>query len=311
MPFTFVDLFSGIGGFHRGCIKNGGKCVAACEIDPYARDIYKENYGIIPHDDVRTMTAISGLDLVCAGFPCQSHSTLGFRKGFKDGRGRLFNDLCRFIGDSRPRAFLLENVKGLVLNSTFKRHITVLRRLGYIVSWAVLDSREFGVPQHRERVYIVGALDGGGSTFTFDTLLAASSRVTLRSILDKKLVLSDNLDCHIFDNTPFFEPPKITSVGFILRAQRSNFTNRKLFSTDGVIGTIATGSPPPIYDEAKGRVRHLSKTELLRAQGFPASLVFPGHVVVSRSTVLHYVGNAVTVPVIAAIVAEMRKQKLF
>jgi DNA-cytosine methyltransferase len=323
--FSFVDLFSGIGGFHIGCTRNGGVCRMACEIDADARAMYEKNYGIRPHDDINTLVAApQPLDLVCAGFPCQSHSTLGLRRGLRDRRGQLFNRLCEFISHAKPRAFLFENVKGILHSTRFDRLIAKLSGLGYAVSWAVLDSQHFGLPQHRERVYIVGRRMSQGQQqqqqqqpFDFGDLMKqqqqrAHKRVFIRDILDPSIDSIDaarasGVECTIFDDTPVFDPPKTTAAGFVLRAQRSNFTNRKLFSSDGILGTIATGSPPPIYDERHLLTRHLTCAELKRCQGFPASFRFPRDA--ARSTVVHYVGNAVSVNVVQAIVRSMREQK--
>lgn len=305
--FTFVDLFSGIGGFHQGCMKAAkaagltAKCIAACEIDAPAREMYKANYGVEPHPDIRTLQPIAGVDLLCAGFPCQSHSSLGLRKGLRDPRGRLFNDLCGFIRASQPKAFLLENVKGLLSNSGFPNMIKQLEDCGYVVSWAILDSSEFGLPQHRERVYIVGRnVDTKMPAFDFSRVRKHPRRVVIRDIIDPTASIDESLGFHIFDSTPLFDPPVATDTGFLLRAKLSNFTNRKLFSSNGLLGTIATAAPPPVYDESAKRVRHLSKKELLRCQGFPATFKFPQGA--SRSFAVHYIGNAVSVNTIAAIV---------
>lgn len=308
MPFTFVDLFAGIGGFHKGCTKYGGRCVAACEIDEYARDVYRANYGITPHDDIHTLAAIPNVDLVCAGFPCQSHSTLGRRQGMRDRRGKLFYELVRFLRESKPRAFLLENVKGLLTGRKFASMKNELQDLGYNVSWCVLNSADFGVPQHRERVYIVGCLAKAFDVAPLERRAIAMSAFPkhLHTVLDPRTRDDPSLDCDIFDDVPLLDPPKRTTTGFLLRAQLNNYTNRKLFSSNGFIGTIATGSPPPIYDEAQQRVRHLSIDELKLCQGFPKSFRFHGSP--SRSTVLHYIGNAVTVNVIREIVYEMIQQ---
>lgn len=185
MAFTFVDLFAGIGGFHLACQKNYGKCVGACEINLDAQELYKTNYGIVPHDDIRTMDAVKGVDLVCAGFPCQSHSTLGHRLGLKDKRGKLFDILKEFIKNSSPKCFLLENVSGLLSTNegkTFKYVISSLQKLGYKVSWSVLDSKNFGLPQHRERVYIIGHKD---ISFDFQGLLAQHKSKFIKDIMDK------------------------------------------------------------------------------------------------------------------------------
>jgi DNA (cytosine-5)-methyltransferase 1 len=309
MSWNFVDLFSGIGGFHQGCMKaaktSGTKavCIAACDIDEGARNIYHANYGVLPHPDIRTLKPISGIDLVCAGFPCQSHSSLGLRKGLRDPRGRLFNDLCSFIQRSKPKAFLLENVKGILANTSFPNMIKKLEEFGYSVSWFVLDSSDFGLPQHRERVYIVGIR--GTVSFDVDTVKSRSRPVIIKDIIDPAASKDPSLAFHIFDNTPLFDPPVATDTGFLLRAKLSNFTNRKLFSSYGLLGTIATASPPPIYDEDAKRIRHLSKKELLKCQGFPANFKFPTGS--SRSFAVHYIGNAVSVNTIAAIVTAILK----
>lgn len=314
--FTFADLFSGIGGFTYAAIRCGGEPLLACEIDPIARDIYAANYGLVPHPDIRTLQPLPAgrLDLVMGGFPCQSHSTLGKRRGLREGRGQLFHDLERFVMASRPKAFLFENVKGILSSTNLPRLLKPLADAGYAISYATLNSKNFGLPQNRERVFIVGVADAH-APFDFSRLLAHKPRGgalrPMSEFLDSPAALDpdtlESLKTDIFDGMPLWEPPKATATGFLLRAQRSNFTNRKLFSTHGIIGTIPTGSPPPIYDEARGIARHLSATELLRAQGFPVGLKRPPSAQ-SRIGLLPYVGNAVSPPVIQAIIREMQRQ---
>lgn len=305
--FTFVDLFAGIGGFHQGCVQNGGICVAACEMDEGARQMYNENYGILPHPDIRTMKPIKGIDLVCAGFPCQSHSSLGLRKGLRDPRGKLFDNLCAFIHNSEPRLFVLENVKGLTTSSSFPAMIKKLELCGhgYTVEYKVLDSAHFGLPQHRERVYIVGSrMNNYDADLSFMSKLPLKIHTkTIRAIMDREASHDPTLACTIFTHATIFDPPKPTASGFLLRAKMSNFTNRKLFSSDGIIGTIATASPPPLYDESTKQIRHLSKKELMRCQGFPMSFKFPPQA--SRSFVVHYIGNAVSVNVVSVIIKHL------
>jgi DNA (cytosine-5)-methyltransferase 1 len=308
-PFDFVDLFSGIGGFEIACKRLGGNCIAACDIDKVARDIYESNHGITPHDDIRTLKPIRNLDLVCGGFPCQSHSSLGKRLGMRDPRGKLFNDLVRFLQESQPKCFLFENVKGLLSSGDgkiFPKMLKSLRALGYIVTFDILDSQHFGLPQHRERVFIVGHRTAG---FNFAPLLKRSRAPTyIKDVLDRGIP-SPDLHCSVFDNTTILKVPMITATGFVLFAKLSNYTDRKLFGSDGILGTISTGSPPPIYDQRYGLVRHLSKNELKKCQGFPNTFKFPPDM--SRSSVQHYIGNSVSVNVVQAIVAEMRRQGLF
>ncbi len=189
----YLSLFSGIGGFELGIIKayeslsktkrekqggntndlpsNGKKfmgtqCIGYSEIDKYAIQIYEKhfknhkNYGDITKINVRELP---DFDLLVGGFPCQAFSIAGKRRGFDDTRGTLFFDIARILKEKRPRNFILENVKGLLSHDggrTFKTIITTLTELGYCVEWQVLNAKNFGVPQNRERVFIVGHLGG-------------------------------------------------------------------------------------------------------------------------------------------------------
>lgn len=310
--FTFVDLFAGIGGFHQGCMKasrNTAKCILACEIDEGAASMYKKNYGITPHNDIRTLDGskyFGKIDLLCAGFPCQSYSSLGHRKGLRDTRGRLFYNLCSFIESSKPKVLLLENVKALVNSPNFGTIISKIESLGYDVCWGVFDTANFKLPQHRERVYIVAVRTGHkcfeGLKRDFEILKnTVRPKVPMDRFIDANASMDPSLDFHIFDHLKLYDPPVATDAGFLLRAKLSNYTNRKLFSSHGLVGTIATGGPPPIYDERSKKIRHLSKKELLRCQGFPANFKIPQDV--SRSYVVHYVGNAVSVNVVSEIVS--------
>jgi DNA (cytosine-5)-methyltransferase 1 len=210
--FTFVDLFAGIGGFHLGAAAHGGICITACELNSEGRDIYAANHKVrnnAIHDDIYTLAPIKNTDLVCAGFPCQSHSTLGKRNGLRDKRGKLFVRLCEFIKASQPRAFLLENVKGLMSSTDFEKNIIKpLEDCGYSVSYNILDARNFGVPQHRERVFIVGVRVSRQKTqaindtpFSFKSLAAQHNHKTIDTILDAKykdVYESEHLECSIF-----------------------------------------------------------------------------------------------------------------
>lgn len=168
----FIDLFAGVGGFRLGMERAGHECVWSCEIDKYCRAIYNHKWGKVEAGDVGQVDvdAIPDFDLLCAGFPCQSFSVAGKRKGFDDTRGTLFFDIARIASAKRPRLLLLENVKGLLSHDkgrTFAKILQTLDGLGYWVEWQVLDSQHFGVPQHRERVFIVGHLGEGGGREVF------------------------------------------------------------------------------------------------------------------------------------------------
>jgi len=179
----FIDLFAGIGGFRYGLQKveiksesssdhesgasqHGQRafhCVWSNEWDKYANQIYTKHFGECDSRDIRTVNTkdIPDHDLLCAGFPCQSFSIAGKRLGFEDTRGTMFFEIAQIIRDKRPRYFLLENVKGLLSHDegkTFQTILGVLSDLGYEYQWQVLNSKNFGVPQNRERVFIVGHL---------------------------------------------------------------------------------------------------------------------------------------------------------
>ena len=167
----FLDLFAGIGGFRLGMESAGHECVGFCEIDKYARASYKAIHnteGEIELHDITTVTdeeirAIGHVDVICGGFPCQAFSIAGHRRGFEDTRGTLFFEIARFADILKPKYLFLENVKGLLNHdrgNTFKTILGALDGLGYDVEWQVLNSKNFGVPQNRERVFIIGHLRG-------------------------------------------------------------------------------------------------------------------------------------------------------
>lgn len=167
----FLDLFSGIGGFRLGMESAGHECIGFCEIDKFARESYKaihDTEGEIELHDITQVSdefvrGIGSVDIICGGFPCQAFSIAGNRRGFEDTRGTLFFEIARFASILRPRYLFLENVKGLLNHqkgNTFETMLRVLDELGYNVEWQVLNSKNFGVPQNRERVFIIGHLRG-------------------------------------------------------------------------------------------------------------------------------------------------------
>ena len=174
----FLDLFAGIGGFRLGMESAGHECVGFCEIDKFARASYKAIHnteGEIELHDITTVSddtirGIGHIDVICGGFPCQAFSIAGHRRGFEDTRGTLFFEIARFASILKPKFLFLENVKGLLNHdkgNTFKTIIGALDELGYDVEWQVLNSKNFGVPQNRERVFIIGHLREGRTRRVF------------------------------------------------------------------------------------------------------------------------------------------------
>ena len=174
----FLDLFAGIGGFRLGMESAGHECVGFCEIDKYARASYKAIHNTKGEIELHDITAVSdesirgigSVDIICGGFPCQAFSIAGNRRGFEDTRGTLFFEIARFASILRPKYLFLENVRGLLNHdggATFETIIRTLDELGYDVEWQVLNSKDFGVPQNRERVFIIGHLRGGSGRKVF------------------------------------------------------------------------------------------------------------------------------------------------
>ena len=167
----FLDLFAGIGGFRLGMESAGHECIGFCEIDKFARASYKAIHNTEGEIELHDITTVSdesirgfgSVDVICGGFPCQAFSIAGHRRGFEDTRGTLFFEICRFASILRPKYLFLENVKGLLNHDkgdTFEVILSTLDELGYDVEWQVLNSKNFGVPQNRERVFIIGHLRG-------------------------------------------------------------------------------------------------------------------------------------------------------
>nr|DAN39674.1 MAG TPA: Cytosine specific methyltransferase [Caudoviricetes sp.] len=174
----FLDLFAGIGGFRLGMEAAGHECVGFCEIDKFARESYKAIHDTKGEIELHDITAVSDdtvrgighVDVICGGFPCQAFSIAGKRKGLEDARGTLFFEIARFASILRPRLLFLENVKGLLNHDggdTFETIIAALDELGYDAEWQVLNSKNFGVPQNRERVFIIGHLRGASTRGVF------------------------------------------------------------------------------------------------------------------------------------------------
>lgn len=176
----FLDLFAGIGGFRMGLESLGHECVGFCEIDKFARKSYKAIHDTEGEIELHDITEVSNeewrklrgtVDLICGGFPCQAFSIAGKRKGFLDEtRGTLFFEIARAAKEIQPPLLFLENVKGLLSHDqgrTFRTILSTLDELGYDAEWQVLNSKDFGVPQNRERVFIIGHLRGTGGRPVF------------------------------------------------------------------------------------------------------------------------------------------------
>lgn len=206
MAIRFFDMFAGIGGFRSGLEVVGGfKCVGYCEIDKYAKQAYEAIYqteGEVYFHDARAIEpeSLPDIDLICGGFPCQSFSIAGKRGGFADARGTLFFEIARIAAVKRPAYLLLENVPGLLSHDkgrTFATILGTLSELGYDVTWQVLNSADFGVPQSRKRVYIVEYLRErcSGEIFSFTETNGASLIQCIPGRQGCRVYSSEGLSC--------------------------------------------------------------------------------------------------------------------
>ena len=206
MAIRFIDMFAGIGGFRSGLEAVGGfECIGYCEIDKYAKQAYSAIYeteGELYFDDARTIEpeSLPDIDLICGGFPCQSFSIAGKRGGFADARGTLFFEIARIAAVKRPAYLLLENVPGLLSHDkgrTFATILGTLSELGYDVAWQVLNSADFGVPQSRKRVYIVGYLRERcpGEIFSFTETNGKTLIQSIPGTQGNRVYSSEGLSC--------------------------------------------------------------------------------------------------------------------
>ncbi|EKS16995.1 DNA cytosine methyltransferase [Streptococcus sp. F0441] len=313
----FLDLFAGIGGFRLGMESAGHECIGFCEIDKFARASYRAIHNTKGEIELHDITAVSDefvrgigrVDIICGGFPCQAFSIAGARRGFEDTRGTLFFEIARFASILKPKYLFLENVKGLLNHdkgNTFETILSALDELGYDVEWQVLNSKNFGVPQNRERVFIIGHSRRYRSRFLFP-LSGESQSTSSQSVV------------------------KIGNVN-----PSGNGMNGEVYQADGLAPTLTTnkGEGVKIIQRAHGynqggehdiaptltrnsyqennylsdgfRIRKLTPRECWRLQGFPDWAFDKAQEVNSNSQLYKQAGNSVTVSVIAAIAKELK-----
>ncbi|MBL7799831.1 MAG: DNA (cytosine-5-)-methyltransferase [Chitinophagales bacterium] len=321
---NYLSLFSGIGGFEKG-IGRKATCIGFSEIDPFAIQIYQnqfpnhKNYG-----DITTIKAetLPDFDLLVGGFPCQSFSIAGNRKGFADRRGHLFFDIARIINIKKPTYLLLENVKGLLSHNkgkTFKIIITTLDELGYDCQWEVLNSKHFGLAQNRQRVYIVGHLRGKPRPEVFP-LERANKKSCIQTQALKTLNPKDEHKQQKHPHNqeiPTIKIKEATKTGYAVARVGDSIDVSFPTSTmrRGRIGrqiahTLITGMQ--LYTLTKDRkLRRLTPLECERLQGFPDYWTKHGKDPNCNTTEMSdrqrykSLGNAVGVPVIRTIIKKL------
>lgn len=332
----FLDLFAGIGGFRLGMEAAGHQCIGFCEIDKFARASYKAIHntgGEIELHDIKTVSdefiqSIGHVDVICGGFPCQTFSIAGNRRGFEDTRGTLFFEIARFASILKPRILFLENVKGLLNHDkgrTFETILQTLDELGYNVEWQVLNSKDFGVPQNRERVFIIGHLrgEGGRKVFPIDGQIKNINCVRqIGNLIQTKSYggnphrgrvyslkgISPSLNCMGGGG----REPKIrikeatkqgyaeATIGDSVNISHPNSKTRRGRVGKQIANTLLTGEEQCVVMN-DFRIRKLTPKECWRLQGFPDWAFEKAEKVNSNSQLYKQAGNSVTVNVIEAI----------
>ena len=296
--FRFIDLFAGIGGIRLGFESAGGHCVFSSEFDEDACKTYEANFGEHPSGDITKINAadIPEFDILLAGFPCQAFSIIGKKEGFANETcGTLFFDIERILKEKRPPAFMLENVRNLTAHDggkTFKVIYGHLSALGYHVYAKVLNALDYGVPQKRERIIIVGFLDD--VPFSFPEPIAIEKRKSLSDILEK------NVD-------PKYYVKEHIRQSRILRLNDKNYP-RPYISHENMAGSV---TPHPYSSALRAGAsanyilindeRRPTEREMLRIQGFPDTF----KIVLPYGKIKKQCGNSVAVPVISAVAKSM------
>lgn len=292
MAVTFIDLFAGIGGIRIPFNEMGYKCVFSSEWDKAAADTYEANFGERPSGDISLIPAeeIPSHDILLAGFPCQAFSIMGKMRGFSDTRGTMFFEIARILDFHKPNVVLLENVKQLTTHArgeTFKTILRLLSQLGYHVKWRILNALDFGLPQKRERVLIVGFRDESLAAqfdFEFDP-----QSYNLVDILEP----DETVDKALFASDAIVKKRKERTIGkniFYPSIWHENKAgNISVLDHSCALRTGASYN----YLLVNG-VRRPSSRELLRLQGFPESF----KIVVSNTEIRRQTGNSVAIPMI-------------
>ena len=293
----YADLFCGLGAFHTAFdrLDQGYECVFACDLDERVRRIYHENYGIEPHGDINTIDvdSIPDVDIICAGFPCQPFSIAGKKEGFRDlVKGNLFYKILDIIDAKSPQKIILENVKNLHTihnGDTFRIIISSLEDRGYKVSYKVLDSKHYGSPQSRQRIYIICDKD---IKYKFRPVNKPITPVS--TIIDH--TVKDFFD---YEEKYILKPAK-GRMKYTLMNKKTGKGGRqgeRVYSIDDYGPTICASSGGPgsktgLY-EIDGKIRKLTIKEALQMSGFS-----PEYRHGPKDNMLFYIGNSIVVNVL-------------
>lgn len=325
VKFTFIDLFAGIGGFRLAMQSLGGKCVFTSEWDEKSQITYKTNFGDAPFGDITKEITKQYIpdefDVLCAGFPCQAFSIAGKRGGFEDTRGTMFFEVAEIIKRKKPKAIFLENVKGLISHGQGKTLATILNvlrnDLGYFVPEPqILNAKNYGVPQNRERIFIVGfRKDLGIDEFSYPD--PSNKKVVFKDVKEERVVSAKYYLSNQYLNTLVAHKKRHEDKG--------NGFGYEIIADDGIANAIVCGGMgrernlvidhrledyTPVT-HIKGEInrqgiRKMTPREWARLQGYPNTFVIP----VADASAYKQFGNSVAVPAIRATANEIIKRIL-
>lgn len=311
--YTFIDLFAGLGGFRLALESLGAKCVYSSEWDKFAQEVYCENFGEIPDGDITKVdeNQIPKHDILCAGFPCQAFSISGKQRGFEDSRGTLFFDVARIVKAKKPKVVFMENVKNFATHDKGKTLSVVkstMTELGYTFNYKVLNATDYGIPQKRERIYMVCFRnDLNINEFFFPKTLSLQKHVEDFLLNDEKLISSlyvyrpDIYYNNKIDNKKSNRPIRLGIVN-------KGGQGERIYSTKGIAVTLSANGGG-IFAKTGGYLvngipRKLHPRECARLMGFPDSYKMSKN----KNQAYKQFGNSVVVDVLQYIAIEIGKK---
>lgn len=327
MKYKYIDLFAGIGGFRYAFDKVGFECIFSSEFNSNCQHVYEKNFKEMPYGDITKIDPnnIPDFDILCGGFPCQPFSISGLKRGFEDTRGTLFFDICRIIEIKQPKIIVLENVKNVIHHDsgkTFKIILQSLNDLGYNVTYDILNAKDFGIPQNRERIFIIATKN---KIFQFSKLKKSLSN-PLKFFLD---ISNDNFEyldkseyTLLNDDQISIQQSGLIFVGYRNKngwtkgirpntehLSRCHRQPNRIYSVDGYHPTIPSQETSGrffIYLPNEQKVRKLTISECYRIMGFPEDF----NKDLRLANQYKQIGNSVPIPVIEAIANSILEQKI-
>lgn len=309
---TFIDLFAGLGGFRIALESLGAKCVYSNEWDKFAKEVYYNNFGDIPDDDITKVDErlIPDHDILCAGFPCQSFSISGKQNGFDDDRGNLFFDIIRIIKYKKSKIIFMENVKNLVSHNNGKTLLTIrneIQKLGYNFYYKVLNATDYGIPQKRERIYIVCfRKDLNIKNFKFpepielikhlEDLLLEDNQIPNNFYVNRDDIIIKNIKDNEYSN-------KSIKLGIVNKGGQGE----RIYSTKGVAITLSAYGGGVFSKTGgyliDGKCRKLVPRECARIMGYPDNF----KIINNKNQAYKQFGNSVVIDVLQYIAIQIAK----